>query len=106
MIVLAIYFGMLIARRFDDIGVLRVKAEAEALQKLNGLESSERGSGFPLSEVLFANDLLDHLGGFLLEEFEVFRRGVTPLRRTRCSLYLWYWISRTLSRASEGEAEC
>lgn len=40
-IVLAIDSDMVIARKTNDVEVLRVKAEAEALRKFNGLESSE-----------------------------------------------------------------
>lgn len=40
-IVLAIDSDMVIAKKMNNIGVLRVKAEAEALLKFNGLESSE-----------------------------------------------------------------
>ena len=47
-----------------------------------------RSFGFRLFEVLFANDLLDHIGEFLVETIWVFCRGVTPLGRTECSLDL------------------
>ena len=47
-----------------------------------------RTFGFRLFEVLFANDLLDHVGEFLLETIWAFCRGVTPLCRTECSLDL------------------
>lgn len=70
-IVLAIDSDMVIARKTNDVEVLRVKAEAEALRKFNG------------------KDLLDHVGGFLLEEFGLFvwllPRCVGSSARSICS---------------------
>ena len=68
------------------MGILRVKADTEALQQFDGLEGIRENIGFRVFKVLSASNLLYHIGEFLLKTIWAFCRGVTPLCRTECSL--------------------
>lgn len=55
----------------DLVGVLRVKAAGEALQQSNSLQGCGESILIPFVYFVFWNDLLDHLGGFLLNGFDI-----------------------------------
>lgn len=68
--------------------ILRIKAAAEALHHPHSLQDGEKSPWSLLSDLCFGNDLLDHLGRFLLNGFkilyEVLPRCIGPRARSTC----------------------